>query len=287
MTTGKMRRVSRQNPCLICSKPDWCLVALDGSAAICARIEEGSVKKCGDAGWLHILENRQNGHDRHKCRANRRRVTKSVSIGREQSRDFGQLASWYRRQLMDEKLNGLTSSLGVSAESLKRLNVGWDGKAYTFPMSNDFGKVIGVRRRFPSGHKVSVQGSKTGLFIPTDLANDQLLIICEGPTDTAAALDLGSAAIGRPNCNSKVEMTANLAKGRTVVIVGDNDKVGRTGSKRLARVLSLFCPSVRIVYPPGGTKDLRQWLKAGLSKETLQELIQKTKPIEVRISFKD
>ncbi len=284
MPAEKMRRVSKNSTCPICGKPDWCLVAEDCSAAICARIEEGSVKRCGDAGWLHILEER---HDGHRLRVNRRRVMKSVSIGGEQSRDFGQIVKRYQQQLMTKQLDVLADSLGVSVESLKRLNIGWDGKAYTFPMSNDFGKIIGIRRRFPSGRKVSIKGSKTGLFIPSGLHTNSLLLICEGASDTAAALDLGFAAIGRPNCNSKVEMTANLVKGRMVVIVGDNDKVGHTGSKRLARILSLFCPSVRIVYPPGGTKDLRQWLKAGLSKVILQELIKKIKPIEIRISFKD
>jgi hypothetical protein len=212
---------------------------------------------------------------------------KSVSIGREQSRDFGQLAKQYQQQLTTEQLDVLTDSLGVSVESLKRLNIGWDSKAYTFPMSNDVGKIIGIRRRFPNSYKVSVKGSKTGLFVPCNLSPNSLLLVCEGPTDTAATLDLCFPAIGRPNCNSKVEMTANLVRGRTVVIVSDNDKVGHAGSKRLARILSLFCPSVKIVYPPGGTKDLRQWLKAGLSKEILQELIKKIKPIEIRISFKD
>jgi len=284
VASEKMQRVSKQNPCPVCGKPDWCLIAEDGSAAICQRITEGSAKRCGDAGWLHILEDRHNGH---RLRVNRRRVMKSVSIGGEQSRDFRQLAKQYQEQLMTKQLDVLTDSLGVSVESLKRLNIGWDGKAYTFPMSNDFGKIIGIRRRFPSGRKVSIKGSKTGLFIPRGLSTDGFLLVCEGPTDTAAALDLGFSAIGRPNCNSKVEMTANLVKGRIVVIVGDNDKVGHTGSERLARILSLFCPSVKIVYPPGGTKDLRQWLKAGLSKEILQELINKTKPIEIRISFKD
>lgn len=287
MAIEKMRRVSKQNPCPICCKPDWCLVTVDGSAVICPRVEEGSVKRCGEAGYLHILIDRHNRHNGHKFSVNRRRLLKSVSIGREQLRDFGQLAKRYQQQLRTEELDVLADLLGVSAQSLERLNVGWDGKAYTFPMSNYFGKIIGIRRRFPSGRKVSVVDSKSGLFIPKGLSTDGFLLVCEGATDTAAALDLAFPAIGRPSCNSKVEMTANLARGRTVVIVSDNDKVGQTGSKRLARVLSLFCPSVKIVYPPGGSKDLRQWLKAGLSKETLQELIQKTKPIEVRISFKD
>ena len=46
-------RVSRHNPCPVCTKPDWCLASEDGSVAICARIE--SEKRAGDAGWLHDL----------------------------------------------------------------------------------------------------------------------------------------------------------------------------------------------------------------------------------------
>lgn len=287
MASEKMRRVSKQNRCLICGKPDWCLIAEDGSAAICQRITEGSVKKCGDAGYLHILKNRHNGHDRHKCRINKRRLVTNISSAGDTPQDFGELASRYRQQLTSQKLDALANSLGVSVKSLRRLNVGWDDKAYTFPMSNDFGKIIGIRRRFPSGRKVSVNGSKNGLFIPADLPTEGTLLICEGSSDTATALDLGYATFGRPSCNSKVEMTANFARGRAVIVVSDNDSVGRTGSKRLARILSLSCPSVKIIYPPKGIKDLRQWIKAGLSKEILQELIQKIKPIEIRISFKD
>lgn len=287
MASEKMQRVSKQKPCLICGKPDWCLIAEDGSAAICQRITEGSVKKCGDAGYLHILENRHNGRNRHKCRVNKILLVTNVSTVNSRSRDFGQLAEQYKQLLTDDRLSSLATVLGVSAASLNRLNVGWDGEAHTFPMSNDFGNVIGIQRRFPNGRKVSVNGSKTGLFIPSDLPAESTLLICEGSSDTATALDLGYAALGRPSCNSKVEMTANFARGRAVIVVSDNDSVGRTGSKRLAWILSLSCPSVKIIYPPKGIKDLRQWIKAGLSKEILQELIQKIKPIEIRVSFKD
>ncbi|MFX0198516.1 MAG: hypothetical protein ACFFCW_20545 [Candidatus Hodarchaeota archaeon] len=277
----KMQRVCKQNPCPICGKPDWCLVAPDDSAAICARIKDGSVKQCGDAGYLHFLV------DRPKNQQHRLQQRFAVRTYDRTNRDFTILQQQYICQITNQQLNILSQRLGITVQSLKRLNIGWDGRAYTFPMSNDFGKIIGIRRRFQSGRKVSIKGSKTGLFIPRGLSTDGFLLVCEGATDTAAALDLGFSAIGRPNCNSKVAMTANLVKGRMVVIVGDNDKVGHTGSKRLARILSLFCPSVRIVYPPAGTNDLRQWLKAGLSKEILQELINKIKPIEIRISFKD
>jgi hypothetical protein len=281
----KMQRVTRKDPCPVCGKPDWCLVAPDGSAAICPRIEEGSVKKCGDAGYLHILRDRHNGHNRHRSSAGKRRLLKSVSVAGDQTRDFGVLAEQYQQQLAHGNLSGLSRSLGVSVQSLKRLGIGWDGKAYTFPMSNDFGKVIGIRRRFRGGRKASVKCSRTGLFVPADLPADGPLLICEGATDTAAALDLGFAAIGRPNCSSRILMIARFVKGRPVVVVGDNDDSGRVGTEKLAAKLVLRCPAVRIVCPPQTIKDLRQWLISGLTSARLGEVISAVRPIEVRTSF--
>ncbi len=271
----KMQRVSRANPCPVCGKPDWCLVAGDGSAAICQRIQEGSVKSCGNAGYLHILADRP----KNQQRRSQRRFT--VEQDDRQDKDFSFLQQQYSRQIKDEQFNSLSRQLGVSTQSLKRLRIGWDGKAYTFGMSNDFGKkIVGIRRRFLNGQKVSLTGSKTGLFIPADLLSEGLLLICEGPTDTAAALDLGFDAIGRPNCNSKIEMTAKAARGRTeIVIVGDNDEVGRAGAEKLADALVLHYPSVKIIYPPDGIKDLRQWFRAGLKSCELQKIIEKNRPL--------
>ncbi|MBN2136310.1 MAG: hypothetical protein JW720_00740, partial [Sedimentisphaerales bacterium] len=282
----KMRRVSRKKPCPVCDKPDWCLVAEDGSAAICQRIAEGSVKKCGDAGYLHILIDRHNGHDRHKYHASKRLLVTNIKIGNTSSKDFGQLANRYRQQLTSEKLNALANSLGVSAESLRRLNVGWDGNSYTFPMSNDFGQTIGIQRRFPNGRKVSVSGSKIGLFIPPNLPAEGILLICEGLTDTAAALDLGYAAIGRPNCNSRIRMVVRFVRGRDVVIVGDNDDAGKAGAEKLATRLLPCCPTIRIIRPPELIKDLRSWRQAGLTTKELSKVISATEPVKTTVRFK-
>lgn len=277
----KMQRVSRKNPCPVCGKPDWCLFAPDGTVAICQRVQEGSVRRCGDAGWLHILVDRHRG----KQRSSQQRFT--VGQDDRPDRNFAALQQQYNRQITNQQLNDLSQQLGVSTQSLKQLHISWDGQAYTFGMSNDFGKIIGIRRRFPNGTKVSVRASRTGLFIPADLSPEGLLLICEGPTDTAAALDLGFDAIGRPNCNSCVDMTARFAKGRKVVIIGDNDKPGKVGVEKLAGKLLLHCPSVKVIYPPDETKDLRQWLRAGLTSEELQQTIGETAELKIKISFKD
>ncbi len=137
--------------------------------------------------------------------------------------------------------------------------MGYDGKAFTFPMRDEKCKIIGIRRRFGDGYKKAITGSQNGLFIPAGLSSDKPLFITEGPTDTASALDLGFDAVGRPNCDSKIEMTVRFARGRKIVIICDNDLPGRDGAKKLAKELILHCPEVKIICPPAGIKDLRQW----------------------------
>ncbi|MHC4618378.1 MAG: hypothetical protein ACYTEQ_11570 [Planctomycetota bacterium] len=286
MTNEKMQRVNKQKPCPVCSKPDWCLVAKDGSAAICARTEQGSIKRCGDAGWLHVLrENVHNVPHVHGSSAKKRKLVRIVTSPHERREDFEPPVKKYQEQLDQHRLNLLAEQLGVSAESLMRLKAGWDGQAYTFPMSDAEGRIIGIRRRFLDGRKVSVTGSRTGLFVPATQPADGVLVIVEGESDLAAALTLGFAAIGRPNCNSKIEMTAKCARGYSeIAIISDNDAAGRNGAEKLAEALVLYYPSVKIVCPPEGIKDLRQWLAAGLSRPTLQQTISNTKAIQVGIS---
>lgn len=286
MITGRMQRVNRKYPCPICGKPDWCLIATDNPVAICARIEEGSVKKCGGAGYLHILRNGHNRHNRHKFRVNKKRLMTNVPTGNSRSRDFGQLADHYKQLLTVDSLNNLATVLGVSTASLNNLNIGWDGRAYTFPMSDDSGNIIGIRRRFPNGHKVSVKGSRNALFIPGKLSADGLLLVCEGVSDTAAALDLDFSAIGRPNCNSRIDLVVRFVKGRNIVIVSDNDNAGKTGAEKLATKLALCCPSVRIIYPRARIKDLRAWLQAGLNTEDLNRHISSAEPVRINVRFK-
>jgi len=282
LRSEKMKRVNRKNPCPVCGKSDWCLIAEDKTAAICPRTEAGSVKRCGDAGWLHILSNA--AHKRHKRKNYFARI--SIDFGKE--KDFSGFTRLYKQQLTKEKLQKLSKQLKISAESLTKLNIGWDGRAYTFPMSEAKGRIIGIRRRFANGFKCSVKASQAGLFIPEGLSHTKPLLITEGTTDTAAALDLGFSAIGRPNCNSLIRMTASAVKDyKEIVIVSDNDTSGRAGAGKLANYLAVRCTKVKIIYPPEGIKDLRQWLQDGLTAAHLKQIIDKTETVKVQLKVKD
>ena len=261
-----MLRVSKAHPCPVCEKPDWCLIAADGSAAICARVSEGSRKKAGDAGWLHVLA----GDTARRFEARSRRPRRVERKYDGPKVDFVKLAREYRQRISRRQIDMLAKTLGVTAASLVRLGVGWDGEAFCFPMCDESGRVIGIRRRFGNGRKLCVTGSSNGLFIPEGVDGGGLLMVCEGPTDTAVALDMGFDAVGRPNCNSKVKMTARYVGTRQVTIIADNDVAGIDGAKILARELAVSGRKVRIIVPPLGVKDLRQWKKQGLTGRRLR-----------------
>ena len=259
-----MNRVSRETPCPVCGKSDWCLVSVDGSAAICARIEDGSTKRCGDAGWLHVFDDR---HQKRNVECRMQNVEKANSFQSsatsKQQIDFAKLSEQFSSRCSERQVRFLAQSLGVTADSLKRLGIGWDGESFTFPMSDARGTLIGIRRRLGNGRKICVTGSRNGLFIPSGIETAETLVICEGPTDCAAALDLGWAAIGRPNCDSKIAMTVCYVRQRPVVIVADRDSAGMRGARKLYEALTQSGSAVRIVLPPAGIKDLRQWKQSG------------------------
>ncbi len=281
-----MLRVTKSNPCPVCNRPDWCLIAADGSAAICQRVQDGSVKRAGDAGWLHVLA--EDTARRFEARSRRPRRSERKYDGPKV--DFVKLSREYRQRISRRQIDMLAKALGVTAMSLVRLGVGWDGAAFCFPMCDESSRVIGIRRRFGSGRKLCVTGSRNGLFIPEGIDGSGPLMVCEGPTDAAAALDLGFDAFGRPNCDSKVNMTARFTKGRDVIIIADNDtpkrdgrNPGQAGAVKLAQKLVFVCSSVRIILPPTEYKDLRGWYRAGLKHDELLATIKNTKPLTVEL----
>jgi hypothetical protein len=274
MTTARdqWRRVSRGKPCPVCERPDWCLVSTDGTAAICARVE--SPKRCGEAGWLHRLTDAP--------WRPARRIVRTVPLRHDDAGlpDFTALSRRCQLAVDPGRLHQFARSLGLSADSLSSLAIGWsaDQRAWSFPMRNATGVVVGIRLRRPSGFKFAVTGSKEGLFLPAgalDSAGGRLLV-CEGPTDTAALLDLGFlAVVGRPSCTGGIKLLVEMARRRPseIVVVADGDEPGQRGADALASILAAYVPAVRVITPPTGIKDARAWKRAGATRQELEQLI--------------
>ena len=263
-------RVTKRHPCPVCGKPDWCLVSPDGMAAICPRTAEGAAGEREGAGYLHRLGE--------AAQQPRRQISSapppSTIDAPEYARIFEAASTAMHRR-------GLAGRLGVTEQSLMRLNIGWSEtlQASAFPMRNDRAEVIGIRLRNAEGRKWAIKGSHSGLFLP-QLANVGPLLICEGPTDTAAMLDLGFDVIGRPSCNGGARLIVRLLtrtpRYNEIAIMADADGPGLDGAYGLVvKLAKRKHRSVRVCTPPA--KDVRQWKIQGARKIDVQNLISSTR----------
>ena len=276
---AKWIRTTRRAPCPICERPDYCAVATTGEVVLCMRTPSAKpIKfKSGETGYLHRLTDP-------KPPPPPKRAPKPYTG------DWTDFAKQCSERIGKDTLARLSLELGVSVASLQRMRTGWSAEhqAITFPMRTAQRKIIGIRLRDWRGAKWAVTGSRQGLFVPAGIL-DGLVLICEGPTDACAGLDLGFTTIGRPSCSACVRETVELCKGRDVVICGDNDDAkirldgsrywpGQDGAHKLADALCGACRSVKLIWP-AKTKDLRGWLKAGCTPADLQKAIARAKNI--------
>lgn len=291
---SSFERTTRARACPVCGRHDWCLVGKIESdfagCAVCPRVE--SPFRFGAAGYLH----------RPAGTRPRRRLLSRITLAFRHGGDerIARFAATATASMAPTSLAALGERLDLTTESLQRLGVGevsprladefdiaWAATAWTFPMRAADGVVAGIRLRLRDGSKCAVPGGREGLFVPAGISDgrDQLLI-CEGPTDTAAMLDLGFAAIGRPNCTGGKREIVEFVK-RTnagaVVVVSDRDDAGHRGAHDLARALVSRVPQVRVIDPPEGMKDARAWKCAGADRDNVEDCINATTPVRLSV----
>lgn len=267
------QRVTREHPCGICEKPDWCCKGERGWA--CMRIESDIVLK--NSGWFHPFNRKGGDASCQRSVTGRPVCVRRVDSGAGQSNPA--LAPNFTAVLSDWIASGngevgrLAFDLGVSERALKALGTAWapQYRAFAFPMTDGSGKIVGIRLRGADGKKWAVTGSKQGLFLPmpaTSWLSSSTVMITEGPTDTAAALTLGLFAIGRPQCLGCEDMVASVLRQlgcRDVIVCFDNDSPGVRGAQKLASALQ----GIRVTRFVPPTKDLRNFLHLGGSMELL------------------
>lgn len=245
---------TRSNPCPICQKPDWCCI---GQRFVnCMRI--ASEHPCKNGGWLHSTGSTM------ELRPLPRRPGRVAKI------DAPSLMQGFDRETTVGMIEQLAFELGVSADSLEAIGAAWafGHGAWAYPMRDWRGSIIGVRLRDHNGHKWAITGSHAGLFYGEDKAHT--VYICEGPTDTAAAMTIGLCAIGRPSCRGceeEVDKLIHRKGARVAVILADNDGPGYDGAQKLQTMLSV--PSV-IMVPPA--KDIREFVHLGGTKKVIESL---------------
>ena len=164
--------------------------------------------------------------------------------------------------------------LGLSARSLCAVDAVWalPHAAWAFPMCDGHGNIVGIRLRNAHG-KFAVRGSKQGVFLAA-VAPQKTLFVCEGPTDLAAAVELGLFAVGRPNCccgGLEIKVYARRLSVARVVMVSDNDKPGLDGARKVGGELKL---PFALYVPPA--KDLREFVRLGGTRAMIENTLKGT-----------
>jgi len=256
MSEHKFIRATKAFKCKICRHDSWCSYA-DGLGWVCMRVENSHPTANG--GWWH----KDSGGP-----SNPFQLPKEQPVIVLNNLDCERIFS---NLIVDVNMMvSFADTINVDASALRYLDARWSPyfNAWAFPMKNAQEKIVGIRLRNAEGRKWAVRGSHQGLFIPSGL-HDKTLMICEGPTDTAAALTLGYFAVGRPSAETANNIILEFIRTNKIsraIIVPDNDPVGIRGAEKL----QLPIPTITWLPP---TKDLRDFLRKGGIREIIDSAI--------------
>ena len=173
------------------------------------------------------------------------------------------------------QLAEFASALGLSVAALEAANAAWAAPyaSWAFPMCDGHGNTLGIRLRANDGRKWAVRGSRQGIFI-AKVPPQPWLFVCEGPTDTADAVELGLFAVGRPNCccgGADIKIFARRHQCHRVVIISDNDKPGLDGARKVGLEIKL---PFAVYVPPA--KDLREFVRLGGTRAMIENTLHST-----------
>lgn len=265
-------RVSRTRPCPVCAKPDWCSVTDDGTAAMCMRVGDGAARHVDlGHGTGHLHE--RNGHAGPAAISSTSTASYAAPVEHRFQLDYDAILARWRAVTPAAAIDAFAGELSVTRASLERLDAVYcpERRAWAFPMHDDKRRIIGFRLRSPDGRKFALDGSRSGIFIPSQLDTRSQLLICEGPTDTAAALSLGFHAVGRPSASGGTGYLCDMiavGRRREIAVVADADGPGRYGAHRLADQLDGLSGGVKVLSL-SPAKDLRAWLRAAGTPQAL------------------
>jgi hypothetical protein len=168
-------------------------------------------------------------------------------------------------------------ALGLPAGSLRRIGVVWaiGISALAAPMYGSSPEPIGVRLRADDGRKWAMSGSRNGLFgLNGPVEVRDALYLPEGMTDTAALVGLGLWAVGRPSCTGGRDLVRAFVRcvprSTSIVVVSDADLPGRRGAAVLCDELTTDGRRVRMIAPPPGFKDVREWIASGATRDAVE-----------------
>ncbi len=272
-------RVSPDEPCLLCGKPDWCLIAKDGSAAICPRTPEGAVKDLGTAGYLHML-------DEVEC------TEADVRLIKELREDYEPVK---KPRVFSDFIDAVKCQLKSTRSKHPGAKIGsrWYYK-------NEREKTVFFVQRFELGEADSETGKPKKKFIPFKrvdkgwaigdpkppfplwnlggIGDAERVVVTEGEKAAKALVSIGIPAttLHQFNCPEKTDLSP--LKDKAVVVMPDHDDQGELSAHGVMVALhETGCGDIRMLrlpnLPPKG--DAVEFIEAcDTGREARKRLLQ-------------
>lgn len=163
------------------------------------------------------------------------------------------------------------ASRGISPESVELFGLYYDRskRGIAIPYYSAIGKHVATRhRQIDGGAKyLGEAGSNLHLFNVVD-AYESPVYLTEGEFDCIVLKQLGLHAVGVPGIQGFKEEWKWLFQSARVLIAFDGDDAGRTGARKVARVLGTVTSDVSIIDMPEGM-DITDLHLQGRLKEVL------------------
>ena len=170
----------------------------------------------------------------------------------------------------------------ASKKTIDQFKLGYDEKrnAISFPYFENK-KLVNIKYRNIEDKKFEKEaGCRSSIFNFDGLNLEWPIIITEGEFDAVAAWMLGFENVCSLPDGASSTKYVSVFENTTceIIIATDNDNDGENAAEKIANMLGAFrCK--RLIFP-NGVKDFNDALKAGMTTEDVEKLIQDAKIIE-------
>lgn len=167
----------------------------------------------------------------------------------ELSRKYKKMIRKYHKHLLEKNI---LKDLPWSKRTVKKLKIGYHKKRLVFPHYNQKSNPINIKHHGSNNlppYSISGHGSTRlyPLHLLKDYSKDERLIFAEGEKDVVTLLSNGYNAVTSTNGAGSIPDYINPVKEfKEIVIVFDNDRAGKEGSKKLANNLKSKYPYIEI-----------------------------------------
>lgn len=196
---------------------------------------------------------------------------------------------------VQERLAYLHGARGLTDDTLRAAQIGWDGERLTLPVADERGRFVNVRRYSTRAEQKMLnlpgRGSPPRWYGADALAKHVgEVLVCEGEWDrliTQQHLDTADythmLAVSGTHGASTLPADLEPLRGRRVHIVYDCDDAGRKGARKLAAALHEVAAAVYVVdLGLNDGEDLTDWfVKHGRSADALLDRLQAAEPAAI------